>query len=51
MDTFFVASTPRCSFVSSSLTKEVAMPGGDVSDLLPEPVNRRLAEKLHDANG
>ncbi len=51
VDTFFVASTPRYSFVSSSLAKEVAMLGGDVSDLLPEPVNRRLAEKLHDANG
>ena len=51
VDTFFVATTPRYSFVSSSLTKEVAMLGGDVSDLLPEPVNRRLAEQLRDANG
>ncbi len=47
VDTFFVASTPRYSFVSSSLAKEVAMLGGDVSELLPEPVNRRLAEKLN----
>ncbi|MFZ0902439.1 MAG: pantetheine-phosphate adenylyltransferase [Mycobacterium sp.] len=46
VDTFFVATTPRYSFVSSSLAKEVAMFGGDVSELLPEPVNRRLAEKL-----
>ncbi|EUA34067.1 pantetheine-phosphate adenylyltransferase [Mycobacterium xenopi 3993] len=46
VDTFFVATTPRYSFVSSSLAKEVAMLGGDVSDLLPEPVNRRLREKL-----
>jgi pantetheine-phosphate adenylyltransferase len=46
VDTFFVATTPRYSFVSSSLAKEVASMGGDVSDLLPEPVNRRLAEKL-----
>lgn len=46
VDTFFVASTPRYSFVSSSLAKEVAQLGGDVSDLLPAPVNRRLAEKL-----
>ncbi|MBO0864317.1 MAG: pantetheine-phosphate adenylyltransferase [Mycobacterium sp.] len=46
VDTFFVATTPRYSFVSSSLAKEVAVLGGDVSDLLPEPVNRRLAEKL-----
>jgi pantetheine-phosphate adenylyltransferase len=46
VDTFFVATTPRYSFVSSSLAKEVASMGGDVSDLLPEPVNRRLAAKL-----
>lgn len=46
VDTFFVATTPRYSFVSSSLAKEVASMGGDVSDLLPAPVNRRLREKL-----
>ena len=46
VDTFFVATTERYSFVSSSLAKEVALLGGDVSALLPEPVNRRLAEKL-----
>lgn len=46
VDTFFVATTPRYSFVSSSLAKEVASMGGDVSDLLPELVNRRLRAKL-----
>src|ERR1700744_935860 len=45
VDTFFVATTPRYSFVSSSLAKEVAMLGGDVSELLPEPGNRRIREK------
>lgn len=46
VDTFFVATTPRYSFVSSSLAKEVATFGGDVSALLPAPVNARLTEKL-----
>jgi pantetheine-phosphate adenylyltransferase len=46
VDTFFVATTPRYSFVSSSLAKEVAGFGGDVSELLPDAVNRRLAAKL-----
>lgn len=50
VDTFFVATTPQFSFVSSSLAKEVAMLGGDVSALLPGPVNVRLRAKL-DANG
>jgi pantetheine-phosphate adenylyltransferase len=46
VDTFFVATTPEFSFVSSSLAKEVAALGGDVSQLLPDPVNRRLQAKL-----
>ena len=46
VDTFFVATTPKYSFVSSSLAKEVAMLGGDVSELLPESVNVRLQAKL-----
>ena len=48
VDTFFVATTPRYSFVSSSLAKEVATLGGDVSELLPEAVNVRLQAKLKD---
>jgi pantetheine-phosphate adenylyltransferase len=46
VDTFFVATTPQYSFVSSSLAKEVAVLGGDVSALLPDPVNARLQAKL-----
>ncbi len=46
VDTFFVATTPQYSFVSSSLAKEVATFGGDVSALLPQAVNRRLQAKL-----
>jgi pantetheine-phosphate adenylyltransferase len=46
VDTFFVATTPRYSFVSSSLAKEVAALGGDVSELLPASVNARLQAKL-----
>ncbi|AFM16678.1 pantetheine-phosphate adenylyltransferase [Mycolicibacterium chubuense NBB4] len=48
VDTFFVATTPQYSFVSSSLAKEVATLGGDVSALLPDAVNRRLQAKLRD---
>ena len=46
VDTFFVCTAPKYSFVSSSLAKEVAGLGGDVSALLPESVNKRLAAKL-----
>jgi len=46
VDTFFVATNPQYAFVSSSLAKEVAGLGGDVSALLPESVNHRLQAKL-----
>lgn len=46
VDTFFIASAPQYSFVSSSLAKEVATLGGDVSALLPDAVNVRLQAKL-----
>lgn len=46
IDTFFVATAPSYSFVSSSLAKEVASLGGDVSALLPEAVHRAVQEKL-----
>jgi pantetheine-phosphate adenylyltransferase len=50
VDTFFVATAPKYSFVSSSLAKEVARFGGDVSELLPESVNRRLQDKLRQSD-
>jgi pantetheine-phosphate adenylyltransferase len=46
VETFFVMSDPRWSYVSSSLIKEVARFGGDVSGLLPDFVRDRLLERL-----
>jgi pantetheine-phosphate adenylyltransferase len=46
VETLFVATNPEYSFLSSSLVKEVAKWGGDVSGLVPEPVLRRLRERL-----
>ena len=42
VDTFFVATTPLYSFVSSSLAKEVAGLGGDVSAWVPPEVAAAL---------
>jgi pantetheine-phosphate adenylyltransferase len=39
-------TNPLYSFLSSSLVKEVATYGGDVSGLVPAPVLRRMQEKL-----
>lgn len=52
VDTFFLMSDQRYSFVSSSLVKEVFFLGGDVASLVPEPVLRVMAAKRaheHDA--
>jgi len=46
LETLFVATNPEYSFLSSSLVKEVAMFGGDVSGLVPDPVLARLAGRL-----
>jgi pantetheine-phosphate adenylyltransferase len=46
VDTMFIATNPTYSYLSSSLVKEVARFGGDVSDMLPALVHKRLLEKL-----
>ena len=46
VETLFMTTSPQWSFLSSSLIKEVARFGGDVSNLVPEHVAARLAEKL-----
>ncbi len=46
VDTVFVPTSPESSFLSSSLVKEVAIWGGDVSGLVPEPVLRRLKTRV-----
>jgi pantetheine-phosphate adenylyltransferase len=46
IETICLLTTLEQLFVSSSLLKEVASLGGDVSDMLPPPVARALREKL-----
>jgi pantetheine-phosphate adenylyltransferase len=46
VETMFMTTNPLYSFLSSSLVKEVAKYGGDVSGLVPDAVVRRLAERL-----
>jgi len=44
IETVYVMASPQVSFVSSSGVKEIAAFGGDVSELVPEPVARRFKE-------
>jgi pantetheine-phosphate adenylyltransferase len=46
VDTAFLITDPRYSYVSSSLVKEVARGGGDVTAFLSPEVHRRLLERL-----
>ena len=49
IDTFFLATSPSYSFLSSSLVREVARHGGDVSSLVPPLVAARLDERFKEA--
>jgi pantetheine-phosphate adenylyltransferase len=51
LETLFMPTSPSWSFLSSSLVKEVARFGGDVSALVPKIVNERLTEALSGGRG
>jgi pantetheine-phosphate adenylyltransferase len=46
VETLFMFTKPENSFLASSLVKEVATYGGDVSNLLPPKVEQRLLDRL-----
>lgn len=48
VETLFVSTNPQYSYLSSSLIKEVARYGGDVTGLVPQAVLDRFPEKLSD---
>jgi pantetheine-phosphate adenylyltransferase len=49
VETLFMATSPKWSFLSSSLVKEVARLGGDVSGLVPDHVKASLADRLEES--
>ena len=46
IETFFIMTNNQYSFLSSSIVKEVAQYGRDVSELVPECVQKRLRMKM-----
>jgi len=46
IDTLYLMASPQYSFLSSSGVKELAMFDGQIDDLVPERVARRLKEEL-----
>jgi pantetheine-phosphate adenylyltransferase len=51
VETVFVPTSPDWSYLSSSLVKEVARYGGDVSGLVPDHVLHRLKDRLAEGAG
>ncbi len=51
VETLFMSTAPAHSFLSSSLVKEIANYGGDVSNYIPEPLVERLRARLALVNG
>jgi pantetheine-phosphate adenylyltransferase len=45
VDTLFMPTNPEYSFLASSLVKDIAGWGGDVSNLVPATVLKRLIER------
>jgi pantetheine-phosphate adenylyltransferase len=46
VETLFMTTNPLYSFLRSSLVKDIAGYGGDVSGLVPEPVLSRLRDRM-----
>jgi len=45
LDTIFLITKVENNFVSSSIVKEISLLGGDISQFVPEPVNRHFKIK------
>jgi pantetheine-phosphate adenylyltransferase len=46
IESMYIFASANYSFLSSTGVKEIATFGGDIGDLVPEPVARALAERL-----
>ena len=46
IETIFIMTSEQYGFTSSTLIREVASLGGDLSNLIPESVHRRLAQRF-----
>ena len=51
VDTMFLATSLEYSYLSSTIVKEVAFFGGNISEFVPEPVIGRVHEKVREKTG
>ncbi len=50
VETVFVMTSEEFGFVNSTMVREVALLGGDVSKLIPVPVYNRLKKRIAEKN-
>jgi pantetheine-phosphate adenylyltransferase len=48
VETLFMPTNPKWSFLSSSLVKEVARFGGEIDGLVPDHVRKRLIDRIEE---
>jgi pantetheine-phosphate adenylyltransferase len=46
IETVFIMTTEQYGFISSTLIREVASLGGDISNMVPAGVNKRLQKRF-----
>lgn len=46
IETVFLAASPATRMIASSLVKQIARMGGDISPFVPEPVNKAMLDAL-----
>ena len=51
VDTMFLATSLEYSYLSSTIVKEVAFFNGDIREFVPEPVIKRVREKVREKTG
>ncbi len=51
IETIFLLTSPKNIFISSSIVKEIARFGGDVSPYLPKPALDAIMKKMHEVQG
>lgn len=50
IETVFMMTTEQYGFISSTLIRQVASLGGDISNMVPANVNKRLQERFRELN-
>lgn len=50
IEVFFLSASTKYSFLSSSIVREISKLGGDVSELVPNQIEKRLEEKFKGGN-